>query len=181
MSDYLDRVLNWAARQLPDGENIWIADLRSEAQHINGHLARLCFYWSGVMAAMGQVLRHRLGVQRVGQMLIGFALLAFCVGGVLIAQNMPDDIVKATLYVALSLYALAAGFVIFDLNLTKRFTLICALCLTTLSFAFGVNILPVPDTHAEFFGAFALEAASIMAGLCLAASYLGWLEDTYHG
>ena len=181
MSDYLDRVLKWAARQLPDGENIWISDLRSEAQHIDGHLARLCFYWSGVMAAMGQVLRHRLGVQRVGQILVSLALFTLCVGGLLIAQNLPDDIVKATLYLALSLYALAGGFVIFDLNLTKRFTLICALCLITLSFALGMNIFPVPDTHAEFFGAFALEAASIMVGLCIAASYLGWVEDTHHG
>lgn len=181
MSGFLDRVLNCAARQLPERENIWIADLRSEARHIDGCLSRLRFLWSGVLAAMGHVLRHRIGVQRVGQMLIGLALLTFCIGGVLIAQNMPDDIVKATFYGALILYALAGGFFLLDLNLTKRFTLLGALCLLTLSFLFGMNILPVPEMHAVFFGAFALEAGCIMAGLTIAAGYLGWVEDASHG
>lgn len=181
MSGTLDHVLNWAARQLPEGENIWISDLRYEARHIEGRLSRLWFLWSGVLAATGQVLRHRVGVQRIGQMLIGFALLTLCVGGLLIAQNMPDDIVKTTFYGALILYALVGGLFMLDLNLTKRFTLLSAVCLLTLSFLFGMNIFPVPETHAVFLGAFALEAGCIMAGLTIAARYLGWVEDASHG
>jgi len=161
MSITLDHVLNWAARQLPEGEDIWISDLRSEARHIDGRLSRLLFLWNGVLAAM----------QRIGQMLIGCALLTLCAGGILIAENMPDDIVKITFYGALFLYSLAGGLVIFDLNLAKRFTLMCALCLLSLSFILWMNILPVPDTHVGFFRAFALEAGCIMAGLTIAARY----------
>lgn len=181
MSITLDHVLNWAARQLPEGEDIWISDLRSEARHIDGRLSRLLFLWNGVLAATGQVLRHRIGVQRIGQMLIGCALLTLCAGGILIAENMPDDIVKITFYGALFLYSLAGGLVIFDLNLAKRFTLMCALCLLSLSFILWMNILPVPDTHVGFFRAFALEAGCIMAGLTIAARYLGWVEDASYG
>ena len=181
MSDCLDRILNWAARQLPEGENIWISDLSSEARHVDGRLSRLWFLWSGVLAAMSQVLRYSIGVQRVGQMLIGLALFTLCIGGLLIAQNMPDDILKTTFYAALILYTLAGGLFILDLNLTKRFTLMFALSLLILSFAFGTNILPVSETHAVFLGAFALEAGCIMAGLFIVASYLGWVEDASHG
>jgi len=101
MSGILDKALIWAERQLPDGKSLWITDLRYEANHIPGSLARQRFLWSGILAALGQVLRVRVGVQQVGQTLLGLAILAFCLGGLIVAPNIETAVVKQTFYTIL--------------------------------------------------------------------------------
>jgi len=176
----LEKVLLWAERQLPESQRTWISDLRTEAGHLPGNLAKLAFLWSGVIAALGQILRYRIGVRRVGQTLLGLALFLLCLGGLIITKDMPNDIVKITFYGALTLYALAGSLILLDLRLMKRFTFVCSLILVAVCVLLGSDVVPALGVHSEFLSAFALEAAFMMAGLFVAASYLGWIEEVEH-
>lgn len=180
MNFILEKILHWAERQLPESKRMWIPDLRTEAKHIPGNLKAFAFLWSGTIAALGQILRFRIGVQRVGQTLLGLALFLICLGGLIITKDMPNDIVKMTFYGALTLYALAGSLIILDLRLMKRFTLGCSLILVTVCVLLGLDLFPAMGVHSEFLSAFALEAAFMMAGLFVAASYLGWIEEVAH-
>lgn len=180
MRSILDVILFWAERKLPDTKSIWVSDLRDEAKHISGIVSRQHFLWSGVLTAIGQVLRIRFGIQRVGQTLLGLALLTLCLGGLFITKDMPDDVVRTVFYGALGLYAFVGGLVFLNLNVMRRFTFICGLGLIILSIALRLNLLPALEPHSGFLRAFALEAAFMMAGLFVAASYLGWIKDPDH-
>lgn len=180
MTSFLNRVLKTVERQLPEADHMWISDLRAEAQHIHGTFARQLFLSSGVLAAIGQILRARFGVQRVGQTLLGLALLMLCLGGLVIAKGMSDDIVKTTFYCALILYTVAGSLVFLDLRLTRRFTFGCCLILMTICSGLSLNLFPELSVHFEFLRAFALEAAFMMGGLFIAASYLGWVGKADH-
>ena len=181
MSGILDKALIWAERQLPDGKSLWITDLRYEANHIPGSLARQRFLWSGILAALGQVLRVRVGVQQVGQTLLGLAILAFCLGGLIVAPNIETAVVKQTFYTILPVYALTGGLAFLSLNWMKGFTGGCILALGLFWLVSGLEFFATTDAPIWFFRAFAIEASVIMAGLFIAASYLSWIEDAKHG
>lgn len=180
MSSVLETILVWAEAQLPEDRRIWISDLRSEAKHVPDRFARQRFLWSGTLAAIGQVLRIRLGVRRVGQMLLGAALLLLCLGGLIITKDMPDDIVRTTFYGALILYGAAGGLAVIDLRLMKLYTFACGFFLVAINIILGLDILPSLGANSEFLQAFALEAAFMMGGLFVAAAYLSWAEDPGH-
>lgn len=174
MSGILDKVLVWAERQLPDSKSMWISDLRSEAGYIPGGLARQRFLWSGVLAALGQVLRVRVGVQRVGQMLLGLAVLTLCLGGLIIGPNIETAVVKQTFYAVLPVYALTGGLALLNLNWMRRFALCCIGVVGIFWLSAGLEVFSAMDAPIHFFRAFAVETACILAGLFIAASYLSW-------
>lgn len=177
MSHFLEHVLAWAERQLPEGNSMWISDLRSEAGHISDGLRRQRFLWSGTIAALGQVLRVRVGVQRVGQTLLGLAILTFCLGGLVIGPNIENAVVKLTFYSALPIYAVMGAVALFSLNLMRRLSLLCIASLCLFWLIAGLNFFTATNAPVYFFRAFALEMSCIMAGLYIAASYLGWAGD----
>lgn len=177
MSPILESVLVWAERQLPEDKSIWISDLKSEAKHIPGGLARLRFLWSGTLAALGQVLRARIGVQRVGQTLLGLALFTICLGGLYMAPSIENAVVRMTFYGVLPLYAVTGGLALLNLNLMKRFIASCIIALGVFWCVSGLEFFTSMDAPVYFFRAFAIEFALIMTGLFIAASYLGWIKE----
>jgi hypothetical protein len=104
MTHILETFLAWAARQLPEEKRVWISDLRAESKHIPGQFARQRFMLSGVVAAMGQILRVRFGVQRVGQTLLGAALLLLCIGGSIVATGIENHVVRTAFAFVMPLY-----------------------------------------------------------------------------
>ena len=180
MRSILDTVLMWTERRLPEGKQNWMSDLRSEAAHVPAGLARMRFQWSGLLAAVGQVLRARFGVQRVGQMLLGLALFTFCLGGLYMAPSIENAVVRMTFYGALPIYAVTGSLAFFNLNLMKRFTVCCITALGVFWFISGLEFFTSMDAPVYFFRAFAIEVALIMTGLFIAASYVGWVIEGDH-
>ena len=180
MSAILETVLVWAERQLPKDKRIWISDLKSEAKHIPEGLARQRFLWSGTLAALGQVLRVHVGVQRVGQTLLGLALFTFCLGGLYMAPSIENAVVRVTFYSALPIYLVLGGLALLNINLMRLFTVCCILILGLFWFISGFEIFTSMDAPVYFFRAFAIESALIMTGLFIAASYLNWVESANH-
>jgi len=174
MSSLLNSLLWWAERQLPEGQSEWISDLRYEVGHIQGAFPRQRFLWSGALAALGQVLRIRVGVQRVGQGLLGLAVLSFCLGGLYMAPSIENSVVRTSFYWVLPLYAMMGVLAILNLKLMKRFARCCIAGLGLFWIISGMEVFSSMDGPVYFFRAFAAEVAMIMAGLFIAASYLGW-------
>lgn len=177
MNFIFETVLLWAERQLPEHQRMWISDLRSEAKHIPRNLARQRFLWSGAMAAIGQVMRVRIGVQRVGQSLLGAALLMFCLGGIYMAPSIENEVVRLSIYSVLPIYALTAGLALLNLNLMKNFALSCIFALSLFWLISGLDVFSEMNAPIYFFRAFAVEVAFIMTGLFITASYLGWVDN----
>lgn len=180
MRSILDMVLTWAERRLPEDRQAWISDLRAEAKHVPAGLARMRFQWSGLLAAIGQVLRARVGVERVGQTLLGLALFTFCLGGLYMAPKIENAVVRMTFYSVLPLYAVTGGLAFLNLNLMKRFTACCIIALGVFWLISGLEFFTSMDAPVYFFRAFAIEVALIMTGLFIAASYLGWVIEGDH-
>jgi len=181
MIKLLDSILAWAASRLADGDRHWAEDLRDEAQHVPRGLPRFQFVLGGVFAAVGELLRIHLGPRRVGQGLVGFALMGLCVAIGTAALAVEDEIVKTVFYSVLPLYGLACALVVSNLRLMKRYTVFCSLILAVIWMALRLNSFPALDAHIDFLRAFSFEGAFIMAGLFIAASYLSWIEDARHG
>ena len=129
------------------------------------------------MAAIGYLLRIKLGPQKMGQILLGFALIILCLGGFILATGIEDDIVKTAFYCVLPLYVLAGSLAVIDLRLMKRFTVSCSLLFGVFWIISGLEMFLSLDAPAEFLRAFALEVSFIMAVLFIAASYLSWIEE----
>ena len=180
MSAILETILVWAERQLPEGKRIWISDLKSEAKHIPEGLARQRFLWSGTLAALGQVLRIRVGVQRVGQTLLGLALFTFCLGGLYMAPSIENAVVRMTFCGALPIYLVLGSLALLNISLMKRLTVCCILILGLFWLISGLEFFTSMDAPVYFFRAFAIETALIMTGLLIAASYLEWVESANH-
>ena len=177
MRSILDTVLKLAERGLPEDRKIWISDLRAEAKHVPEGIARLRFQWSGLLAAIGQVLRVRVGVERVGQTLLGLAIFTFCLGGLYMAPSIENAVVRMTFYGVLPLYAVTGGLALLNLNLMKRFSVCCIIALGVFWCVSGLEFFSSMDTSVYFFRAFAIEVALIMTGLLIAARYLGWIKE----
>lgn len=180
MTPILESVLLWAERQLPEDRRMWISELRSESKHIVGGFARQQFILSGIIAAMGQILRLNFGVQRVGQILLGVALITMCLGGIYMAPSIENDVVRTSFYGVLPVYAATAGLAFFNLKLMKRFAGFCIIALFAFWLISGLEVFTSMDAPVYFFRAFALETVMIMAGLFIAASYLGWAGEADH-
>jgi len=180
MSAFLDKLLARLETQLPEAKGDWISDLRTEAAHIPAGLARIRFQGDGVLAAFGQLLRFKFGTQKIGQLLLASALYILCLGGFFIMANMPDDYVKTIFYCILPLYALAGTLAVLSLRLMKRFTLVCSLLLLMTWAVLGLDSVTVTDAPIAFMRAISIEAAFMMAGLFIAASYLSWLDGAEH-
>jgi len=180
MTSILDEILRWAGTQLPESNRIWVSDLRDEAKHISGKLAQQTFLWSGVLAAGGEVLRVKFGARRVGQTLLGLGLLVLCLGGLLFAVGLESSALKTTLFCALPLYSVTGALALLDLKWMKYLTLYCSLTFGLIWLVSGFGFLIPMDGPFIFLRAFILEAAFMMAGLFVAASYLGWVEEPEH-
>ena len=177
MSQILDKLLAVVENQLTDTKGSWVSDIRAEAAHIPAGLARLRFQWSGLMAAIGLVLRVRFGAQKIGQILLAGAICILCLGGFIITASMPDDIVKTTFHMILPIYVLAGVFAVLNLGLLKRYSLGCSALGVLIWFVLGLDVVSFPAAPVAFLRAISLEVSFLMAGLFIAASYLGWIEE----
>ena len=108
--------------------------------------------------------------------------LYFCLVGLVYTATAPDESVKVMFTFIFLIYAVAAVLAVLNLNVLKRFALVCsflwAVTWVVLSlgvFDFDSSLVPIP-----FLRAISIEAAFIMASLFIAASYLGWIEDGRH-
>ena len=180
MTHILETVLAWAERQLPEDRRMWISDLRSESKHISGRFARQQFILSGVIAAMGQILRTRFGVQRVGQTLLGTALIFFCIGGSFFATGIEDPVVRTALNFVMPLYAATGALALSSLRGMRYFTFGCSVIFALLWLVSGLDVFTSSDIPVAFLRAFTIEVSFIMAVLFIAASYLGWAGDSDH-
>ena len=177
MSVLLDKLLKLAEGYLPETKGDWITDLRAEAMHIPAGFSRMRFQWSGILAAMGHLLRAKFGPQMMGQMLLASALYILCLGGMVFSRGIEDDIVKTTFYCVLPFYALAGSLAVANLGWMKRYTVICGFLFCVVWALLGFDMLAPPDAPIDFLRAFVIEAAFIMIGLFIAASYLSWMEE----
>lgn len=177
MSAILKNILVWAERQLPEDKRMWISDLRSDARHIPSGMARQRFLWSGVLAALGQVLRIRFGVQRVGQALLGLVLFSGCLILGVFVMNMEDSVVKMAFYGLLAIYTVTSALTFLNLRMLKCFTVVCSLTFATLWGVSWMTFFASLDVPVDVLRALMLEAAVMMTMLFIAASYLGWIEE----
>ena len=177
MTHILETFLAWAARQLPEEKRVWISDLRAESKHIPGQFARQRFMLSGVVAAMGQILRVRFGVQRVGQTLLGAALLLLCIGGSIVATGIENHVVRTAFAFVMPLYAASGALALSSLRAMKYFTFGCSVIFALIWLVSGLETFTSLDIPIAFLRAFTIEVSFIMAGLFIAASYLGWAGD----
>lgn len=177
MSMFLDRLLNLAESYFPESKGDWISDLRTEAAHVPAGLARMKFQWSGLLAAVGHLLRVRFGPQKMGQLLLASALYILCLGGLVFSGGIEDDIVKFSFYCVFPLYALAGSLAVINLVWMKRYTVICVFLFCSVWALLSFDMFATANAHREFLRAFTIEAAFIMVGLFIAASYLEWIEE----
>lgn len=177
MSQFLDKFLAALQDQLPKSKGAWLSDLRTEAAHIPVGFARLKFQWSGLIAAIGCVLRVRVGVQKIGQILLASALCIFYLAGLIFTMNMPDESIKLILNVALPTYLIAAVFAVMNLRVLKRFTLVCSFLWALVWVVLSLGAFDLSSMPLVFLRAISIEAAFMLAALFIVASYLGWIED----
>ena len=180
MSKALDKLLAILQSQLPDTKSEWLFDLRTEAVHIPAGLLRMRFQWSGLLAAIGHLLRLRVGVQKMGQILLASALSIFCLVGLIYTATAPDEDVKIIFALIFLIYAMAAVFAFVNLNLLKRFALVCSFLWAVTWVVLSLGVFDSSPVPVVFLRAISIEAAFIMASLFIAASYLGWIEDGRH-
>ena len=140
------------------------------------------FQWGGLLAAIGHLLRLRVGVQKMGQILLASALSIFCLVGLVYTATAPDESVKVMFTFIFLIYAVAAVLAVLNLNLLKRFALVCSFlwAVTWVVLSLGVFDFDSSPVPIPFLRAISIEAAFIMASLFIAASYLGWIEDGRH-
>ena len=182
MSQTLDKLLGLIQGKLPETKGVWLSDLRLEAAHIPAGLSRMRFQWSGLLAAIGHLLRLRVGVQKMGQILLAMALSIFYFVGLIYTVNAPHDgFTKLVLNIALPPYAIAAVFAVVNLGFLKRFTLICSFLWAVAWVVLSLGVFDTSSAAMVFLRAISIEAAFIMASLFIAASYLGWVEEGRHG
>ena len=180
MTDWLDAMLIWAAAKLPESKAGWVEDLRREARHVPGGIPRFQFLSGGVFAALGELLRINVGPKRVGQGLVGLALFGLCMSVGMAALASDSKIVQTALLVALPIYGVAVGLVVFNLRLMRLYTVCCSLTLAAISAAFWLPAFDISELPIRFLRAFTFEGALIMAALLVAAIYLSWIEDARH-
>ena len=180
MSQTLDKLLGILQSKLPDTKSEWLSDLRTEATHIPSGIARMRFQWSGLLAAIGYLLRLRVGVQKMGQILLASALSIFYLTALFYTLNSSNQTVKMVLSFILPIYAVAALLAVVNLGLLKRFTLACSFLGAVTWGVFSLDVFDWSSLPVEFLGAVSMEASFIMASIFIAASYLGWVEDGRH-
>ena len=181
MSQTLDKLLGLIQGKLPETKGVWLSDLRLEAAHIPAGLSRMRFQWSGLLAAIGHLLRLRVGVQKMGQILLAMALSIFYFVGLIYTVNASHDgITKLILNLTFPLYAIAAVFAVVNLGFLKRFTLICSFLWAVAWVVLSLGVFDTSSAAMVFLRAISIEAAFIMASLFIAASYLGWVEEGRH-
>ena len=181
MSQTLDKLLGFIQGKLPETKGVWLSDLRLEAAHIPAGLSRMRFQWSGLLAAIGHLLRLRVGVQKMGQILLAMALSIFYFVGLIYTVNAQSDYIKLILNLTFPLYAIAAVFAVVNLGFLKRFTLICSFLWAVAWVVLSLGVFDTSSAAMVFLRAISIEAAFIMASLFIAASYLGWVEEGRHG
>jgi len=181
MSQTLDKLLDFIQGKLPETKGVWLSDLRLEAAHIPAGLSRMRFQWSGLLAAIGHLLRLRVGVQKMGQILLAMALSIFYFVGLIYTVNAQSDFIKLILNLTFPLYAIAAVFAVVNLGFLKRFTLICSFLWAVAWVVLSLGVFDTSSAAMVFLRAISIEAAFIMASLFIAASYLGWVEEGRHG
>ena len=181
MSQTLDKLLGLIQGKLPETKGVWLSDLRLEAAHIPAGLSRMRFQWSGLLAAIGHLLRLRVGVQKMGQILLAMALSIFYFVGLIYTVNAQSDYIKLILNLTFPLYAIAAVFAVVNLGFLKRFTLICSFLWAVAWVVLSLGVFDTSSAAMVFLRAISIEAAFIMASLFIAASYLGWVEEGRHG
>lgn len=181
MSQTLDKLLGLIQGKLPETKGVWLSDLRLEAAHIPAGLSRMRFQWSGLLAAIGHLLRLRVGVQKMGQILLAMALSIFYFVGLIYTVNAQSDFIKLILNLTFPLYAIAAVFAVVNLGFLKRFTLICSFLWAVAWVVLSLGVFDTSSAAMVFLRAISIEAAFIMASLFIAASYLGWVEEGRHG
>ena len=177
MSAVLDKILAWAERQLPDERQIWISDLRAEAKYIPSGFTRMGFQWSGIIAAAGYLLRVQYGPQKIGQLLLATALIILSLAVLASAGAVEDKFVQTVFYLIGPFYALAAAFAATNLRLMKRYTGFFGIIFAVMFVASGLETVSAIDVPIMFLRALTLEGACLMAGLFIAASYLGWVGE----
>ena len=180
MTDFLERILVWAAARLPETQGAWIEDLRQEARHVPAGFRKFQFLWGGVLAALGAVLYLSIGPKRVGQTLIGASIVVLCLAVFMFTFNVSDPTAKLMVYSVLLLYGVAATLMMLNLRLLKGFALGSSFSLGGIWIALGRSRLVPDDVPLDFIRAFTIEAAVFMIGLFIAASYLDWLEKAEH-
>ncbi len=181
MSQILDKLLGVLQSKLPETKGVGLSDLRAEAAHIPAGFTRVSFQWSGVLAAIGHILRFRVGAQKMGQILLAFALTIFFWTGLIYTVNAPHDgEIKLVLNFVFPLYQIAAVFAVTSLGILKRFTSVCSVLWAMVWVILSLGVLGSSSLPIDFLRAIAIEAACIMAGLFIAASFLEWIEDGRH-
>jgi len=181
MSQILDNFLGTIQNKLPETDRNWLSDLRLEAAHIPSGIKRMQFQWSGVLAGSGRLLRVCVGVQKMGQILLGLALSIFFLVGLIYTANAPHDgMTKMVLNIAFPLYQIAAVFAVTSLSLLKRFTWTCSVLWAVVWVVLSLGLFDSSSAPMTFLRAISIEAAFMMAGLFIAANYLDWVEEARH-
>jgi len=152
----------------------WFEDMRSEALHISSDWRRFLFVLGCLRFCAVIILRERVGVRLIGQLLIAAAVLSFCIFAILINQAKLSVEAPPTVYFLLLAYAIAGCLTVINLHIMKRYVVISA-------FGFFLVWLSLfwPDLVSEqlYTQALFLEGTIFMIALYIAASFVNWTED----
>ena len=171
------RIFDYLEPIMPDAKKDWLLDMQAETLHIQNPFKRAWFVLGCLQVALGLILYDRFGVRRVGQTLIGTAILVSSIfGTVFIATSFNSDLAPPV-YVLLLIYSFAGVLALTSLYWMKRYLVLAILSLSSV-WLFLIFISTVAQK--AFLTALTFEAVMIMTAFYVAATFIDWSGGAEH-
>jgi len=177
MTYLTDRIFKFVEPFVPEGKKEWLFDMHSESRHIRNPVKHVRFVFGCVRATLGLILHDRFGVKRVGQILLGAAVLSFSLLGVIFTSSRFSPEIATPVYFLLLVYGIAGGLGLLSLDWMRRFL---GLSIVSLSLVWLFMTFISTTAHKAFIAALSIEAILIMTILYAAAGFLAWSDGAEH-
>ena len=171
------RIFDYIEPIMPDAKKDWLLDMQAETLHIQNPFKRAWFVFGCLRVALGLILCDRFGVKRVGQILLGIAVISFSLVASVFTSARFGPEIAIPVYVLLCVYGIAGGLSLLSLYWMRRF--LC-LAIASLSFVWLFMTFIATTAHKAFIAALSVEAILIMLVLYVAAAFLDWSGGAEH-
>ena len=171
------RIFDYLEPIMPEAKKDWVFDMRAETLHIQNPIRRALFVFGCLQVALGLILHARFGVRRVGQILLGIAVISFSLVASVFTSARFGPEIAIPVYVLLCVYGIAGGLSLLSLYWMRRF--LC-LAIASLSFVWFFMTFIATTAHKAFIAALSVEAILIMLVLYVAAAFLDWSGGAEH-
>lgn len=180
-SRFSARVLRTALRFMPENHRNWSRAMASEFEAIPQSGARFSFALGCLKAALIQWGHTRQGLALIGRGLIGSALLALALFGLVWVNTIDAPGLARPVSVLCVIYA-GAGMTAFWSVRQLQFYAVTGLCMAGLCwFWFLLAGQPSASLPPGLLAALSLEAGLLMTGILVAATYLSFVHPAGNG